>query len=172
MAGSTTANRNRCVQMTKKTTAAGGAATKGGATSKRASAGGSARRPATATNKSSRVGGEAPTTSPRTYKKKGGDDNSECEKELGKKYNEEIIKNSKKKECDNLIKTCPDFQFVSTNPICIQRVVFTTIKKIKKKSVFFTPIEEVIGYVLIDGSIVSKDSSLIGERNDSHDKCL
>ena len=57
MAGSTTANRNRCIEMTKKTTVAGGAATKGGATSKRASAGGSARRPATATNKSTRVRG-------------------------------------------------------------------------------------------------------------------
>ena len=57
MAGSTTANRNRCIEMTKKTTVPGGAATKGGATSKRASAGGSARRPATATNKSTRVRG-------------------------------------------------------------------------------------------------------------------
>ena len=73
MAGSTTANKNRCVQMTKKTPATtGGAATKGGATSKRASAGGSARRPATATNKSTRAGGKAATTSPRRVQKKGG----------------------------------------------------------------------------------------------------
>ena len=61
MAGSTTANKNRCIEMTKKTTTAGGAATKGGATSKRASAGGSARPPATATNKSTRVRGGSNT---------------------------------------------------------------------------------------------------------------
>ena len=69
MAGSTTANRNRCIEMTKKTTVAGGAATKGGATSKRASAGGSARRPATATNKSTRVRGGSATSPQRAQRK-------------------------------------------------------------------------------------------------------
>lgn len=150
MAGSTTANRNRCIEMTKKSTATGGAATKGGATSKRASAGGSARRPATATSKSTRAGGKASTTSPRTYKKGGGD------------Y----------KECNQLLNVCREnnslIKNLQTDNRCNSKLVHETIFE----KGCFRGKETISGYKLFNGEYIMKpDAKCRIEINNAHDKC-
>ena len=142
MAGSS-ANRNRCLSTTKKTA---GAAT----TNKRVVArGGNNRPPSPATRaKGTSVGGAAAAS----------------KKKLGGSPEE-----TKANECKELLPTCKKFEQMQENLLCTSRVVFTTIKK--KRSGFFSK-DEVIGYVLTDGSIVSKDPSIVGERNTQHEKCL
>lgn len=156
MAGSTTANKNRCVQMTKKSTATGGAATKGGA--KRV--GGNARRPATTDNKSGRVRGGSATSPRRGQKKGGGEPNTDS---------------VKVNQCNEFLKLLKEQTFANVEQnydLSLKRAAFTTIVKKGGKGFFSSSKDQVIGYVLIDGSILSKDPSLVGIRNTNSERCL
>lgn len=143
MAGSP-ANRNRCLSTTKKTA---GAATNN---QRVAARGGNNRPPSTATRGKGRSSGGGAAAS---KKKLGGS-----------------AEEAKAKQCNDLLPTCKNFKQMQENLLCKSRVVFTTIKR-KGNGLFFSN-DEVIGYVLTDGSIVSKDPSIVGKRNTQHERCL